>query len=152
MLPKPKDIDPTIQAIFDAMFNLMQAKGVPTCNAWANQTGNGMGYGVSITGFDGAQVSYSYFTPGSRVVITPPNATVGPGATMQFSATATDANGGDLPGATFTWRMAAGSPGMVDATGLYTAPATITTQTSAMLTAALSDNSAWATASIALMP
>ncbi len=148
-----KDIDPQIQAIFDAMFAYMQTIGVPTCNSWANRTGNGTSYGISVTGLDGSQASQTFFTPGDKVAVTPTNPSLGPGETQQFTATATDADGVDIPSPTFTWRMAAGSPGNVDAaTGLYTAPAAIPNQTTAQVTAALSDDSAWTTVMVALHP
>jgi Bacterial Ig-like domain (group 2) len=147
-----KDIDPQVQAIFDAMFAYMQTVGVPTCNSWVNRTGNGTNYGISVTGFDASQASQTFFTPGDRVAVTPTNPSLGPGETQQFSASATDANGVDLPSATFTWRMAAGSPGNVSATGVYTAPATIPNPTTALVTATVSDNTAWTSVNIALHP
>jgi len=154
MMPPPmfRTIDPDEQAIFDAMFAFMNAQGVPTCNSWANQTGSGLSYGLSATGFDGSQVSHTYFQPGSKVVITPTNASLGPGETQQMAAMATDADGNDIAGATFTWTMQAGSPGTVDATGLYTAPASIPFASSAVVTATLTDKSAWSSMNIALHP
>jgi hypothetical protein len=145
-------IDPGIQAIFDAMFSYMESIQVPACNSWANLTGNGTSYGISVTASDGSQQSQTYFTPGSKVTVMPTGGNLGPRETQQFTATATDASGAEIAGASFTWSLQAGNPGSVDATGLYTAPATIPNQTTALVTAMLSDNTAWSQVMITLHP
>ena len=147
-----KALDPQVQAIFDAMFAFMDAQDVPTCNAWANRVGNGISYGISATAFDGSQLSNTYFAPGTKVMVAPSNPMLGPNGTQQFTASATDVDGVEIAGATFTWKMQAGSFGTISATGLYTAPASIPAQTLAVVVATLSDSSAWSSANITLMP
>lgn len=145
-------IDPGIQAIFDAMFSYMQSISVPSCNSWANHTGNGVSYGISVTASDGSQVNHTYFLPGSKVTVTPTGGNVGPGETVQFAATATDSTGAEIAGASFTWSLQAGNPGSVDATGLYTAPAAVPYQTTALVTATLSDGTAWTQVLVTVHP
>ena len=54
------------------------------------------------------------------IAVSPSSARLNPGATQQFSATATDQFGGSMP-ATFAWSASGG--GTIDATGLFTAGA-----------------------------
>ena len=58
--------------------------------------------------------------PVATVTVTPPTAAVAVGGTTQFSATAADAGGEPLPGATFTWSSDATGVATVSSTGLVT--------------------------------
>lgn len=59
--------------------------------------------------------------PVTAVAITPNGASLQVGATQQFTATATDANGATVPTATFTWASSAASVATVNVSGLVTA-------------------------------
>ena len=58
--------------------------------------------------------------PVATVTVAPPSAAVTVGGTTQFTATAADAGGEPLPGATFTWASDALGVATVSATGLVT--------------------------------
>jgi len=154
LLPRTTEtIDPEIQAIFDAMLTYMTDQDLPNCNAFANWVGNGTNLGISATQRNGNRFNYTYFIQGPSVSVQPVNPALGPGATMQFSATALNADGTPDTTATFTWSMTPGQPGSIDANGLYTAPATIATQmTSSIVCSLVGQPNAWTTATLSLHP
>lgn len=92
-------------------------------------------------------------TPNISVSITPTSATIGAGGTQQFTTTVTGSTNSST-----TWSMTSTvpsgqNPGTVSATGVYTAPATVTgTFTVTVTAAAVADTSATATATIAVNP
>src|SRR5690349_476329 len=80
----------------------------------------------------------------ASVTVTPPNACLPVGQTVQFTATARDSAGAVLPGKTVTWRTSDGTVATVDPSGLATGVA----KGSAIISATL--NGASGTAGIAM--
>jgi hypothetical protein len=78
------------------------------------------------------------------------SASLGPGETQQFTATATDASGNPIAGPSFTWALQGGSQGAVDANGLYTAPAAIAAAAFDTLTCTLDGQNSWASVTVQL--
>lgn len=146
-LPAPTAIDPQIQAIFDATQTYMTANSLPSCNSYVTKSGSGTNMGISCITADGNTYNYTYFVKGVQVLVTPTGATAGPAETVQFTATAQNADGSTVAGATFTWKAGVGT---ISATGLYTAPATIAANIPDTVTCTLSDGSAWSTVTIQL--
>ncbi|MBM4781560.1 MAG: hypothetical protein GQE15_28120, partial [Archangiaceae bacterium] len=68
--------------------------------------------GVTITGGSGGAVA--------TITISPTSASIGPGATQQFTATALNATGQPVAGAPITWSVVNGG-GTISASGLFTA-------------------------------
>ena len=152
MTPKPLAGPEDAQSVFDALDAFIE--GTSWVNASASVTFDGGGATHTIACHDRAmQNSFTYTTrsAGVRVSVAPNAAALGPGQTQQFTASATDAAGVPIAGATFTW-SAQSAGGTVDATGLYTAPATIAAATSDTVTAALDGQQAWAAVSVQLNP
>nr|MDQ2667489.1 DNA/RNA non-specific endonuclease [Gemmatimonadota bacterium] len=58
--------------------------------------------------------------PVASIVVTPATATIDPGATQQFTATAYDSSSAPITGVTFTWASSTPSVATVNATGLAT--------------------------------
>ncbi|HJR07301.1 MAG TPA: Ig-like domain-containing protein [Pyrinomonadaceae bacterium] len=61
--------------------------------------------------------------PVARIEVAPPSATIGVGASQQFTAKAFDANGQELSGVTFTWTTSNANVAAIDANGLATGKA-----------------------------
>jgi len=91
---------------------------------------------AGITALDGAKTSNTAtitLSPQGVVSVTPSSASLVGGGTQQFAATASDS-----ATATFTWGISP-AVGTISATGLYTAPATVTTSTAVTVTATTVD-------------
>jgi uncharacterized protein YjdB len=58
--------------------------------------------------------------PVDRIVVTPANSTIGPGQTVQLTATLYDHQNNVLTGLTVTWRSSDATKVTVDSTGLAT--------------------------------
>jgi uncharacterized protein (TIGR03437 family) len=69
--------------------------------------------------------------PVARVEVAPQSATIGVGASQQFTAKAFDANGQELSGVTFTWATSDANVATIDANGLATGRAAGTCEVSA---------------------
>ncbi len=109
---------------------------------------------ISNGGFSTSVPAYSVTTfvlnAGVTVTMTPPAATLRSGATKQFAATVTGA--GD-PSVTWSVSCSGGNCGTIDATGLYTAPATISAADTVTVTATSNAYpSESTTAQVRLMP
>jgi hypothetical protein len=92
---------------------------------------------ASITALDGTKTSNTAtitLNPQGVVTVSPASASLVGGGTQQFSAVASD-----KVGATFTWTISPAGTGSISATGLYTAPATVTTSTAVTVTATTVD-------------
>lgn len=89
---------------------------------WTTQT---TAYGKGDKGTPGVR-NDGYVAPVTTVTVTPSSATVAPGATQQFTATATDAGGATVT-TTFTWSSADAAIATVDGAGLATGVAAGTT-------------------------
>ena len=135
-------MDPEIQAIFAAMESYMTANSLPSCSCTATATGAGMSESLSATQMNGDSYTFQYFTKGTQVVIVPATVSLGPAGTQQFTATATAADGSAIASPTFVWTLVSG-PGALDATGLYTAPATVDQAANATVKAVLTGGQAW---------
>jgi hypothetical protein len=83
------------------------------------------------------------------ISVAPPTVTLGPSQTQTFTATV-----GNTSNTTVTWSIPGGSPGSINASsGLYTAPATITsTQTVTVTATSQADPTKTATATVTLSP
>jgi hypothetical protein len=77
------------------------------------------------------EVVLRYFGPAS-VFISPNPAVLDPGASQQFAAQALDSNSRPVTGLTYTWSLS-GGVGVLDATGLFTAPLAAGTLTNAII-------------------
>jgi hypothetical protein len=140
-----------IHALFDALVAFMDSGDWVQVNAYANKDAAGATTcGVNCTDKNGNSINYSERVVGPRVSINPPAVSLGPGGTQQFAATVTDATGAPIAGAGVTWAVT--GTGTVSAAGLYTAPATITGNTSVAITATYAEGPATATATVSLHP
>jgi uncharacterized protein YjdB len=108
---------------------------VATVNASGLVTGAGAGGPVTITATSEGKNGTSAITvtpiPVAAVAITPPSATIQVGATVQLTASLTDANGNPLTGRAITWSTSDATVATVNASGLVTGvaaggPVTIT--------------------------
>jgi RHS repeat-associated protein len=85
-------------------------------------------------------------TPSVAISVRPAVTTLPAGGTQQFTATVTNTNNTGV-----TWTLLPAGVGSISATGLYTAPATITGQQTVTVTASsLADSTQWASATITL--
>jgi hypothetical protein len=142
-------VPPEIQTVFDGLRAILASNpDFTNVNAYASVDATGNNVGVNITDKYGSSKQYSERATTGKVFLDPMSATAGPGATVQFAATTLDATGTAVP-ATVTWTLQAGALGTVSATGLYTAPATITGPAADYVTAKDAANAS-ATASIQL--
>jgi len=135
-------VDPQVQAIFDAIEAYMATHSLPSCSCSASQSGAGITESLSATEMDGDTYTLQFFTKGTQVLVTPASVSLGPAGTQQFTAAATNPDGTPVASAAFTWALTAG-PGTLDASGLYTAPATIAQAVNATIKATLVDGQAW---------
>jgi len=88
--------------------------------------------------------------PRATTRVSPATATLGPSQTQQFRATVNHAAGGNMA---VSWSISPSGAGTVDATGLYTAPATITaTQTVTLTATSVAYSYAASSAAITLEP
>jgi hypothetical protein len=149
--PTPKVADPNVQAVFDALDNYIAASGFVTANASVTYDGSGTTHTMNCNDRN-SQNSYTYTerTAGTRVSITPLSTSLGPGQTQQFTATAADADGNTIVGASFDWSLQGGALGKVDANGLYAAPATVAGPAFDTLTCSLSGQNSWASVTVQL--
>jgi hypothetical protein len=138
------------QAVFGALDTFLAAS--PYVTATAGVTLDGSGTTHTMTCSDRATNSNSFqYTEriaGTKVSIVPTMASLGAGETMQFTATATDSTGAAIPTPTFTWALSGAMAGTIDATGLYTAPATVPAAMSDTVTATATDQQSWASVTI----
>lgn len=142
-------VPPEIQTVFDGLRAILATNpDFVNVNAYASVDANGNNVGVNITDKYGSSKQYSERATTGKVFLDPMSASAGPGQTVQFAATTLDATGTAVP-ATVTWTLQAGALGTVSATGLYTAPATITGPAADYVTAKDAANAS-ATASIQL--
>ncbi|WP_333888676.1 PKD domain-containing protein [Caldilinea sp.] len=101
----------------------------------SNPSGRYLQYRLTLTSVDPirspevAALSFSYFGPTS-LVVAPASATLNPGATQQFTATAYDSNNAVVAGVPVSWNVVNGG-GVIDGGGLFTAdlPAGVFTDT-----------------------
>ena len=150
--PTPKLVtDPAIQAVFDALDAFIAGTTSTNATSSVTQDGTGTTHTISSSG-PSSRYTYTEWSAGSRVTVQPTSASLGPGQTQQFSATAVDATGAAIATPTFTWSVATGAQGTVDATGLYTAPAAIVATVAETLTATLSGDPAWTAVTVQLHP
>jgi hypothetical protein len=125
-------MDPAIQSIFDAMRSYMVANSLPSCSTTASESGSGTTETISCMEANGDSYTYTYFSKGVTVAIQPATVSLGPGGTQQFTATATNPDGSAVAAAAFTWSLLSG-PGSIDASGLYTAPASVSAAANASI-------------------
>jgi hypothetical protein len=142
-------VDPAIQKILDDMMAYMGTTYV-NCNASTSQDSMAITQTFSSVDVQGNRVTYSAYTVGNRVSVSPASASMQAGKTQQFTASVTDPNGNPISGATFNWSLSAGALGTVDANGLYTAPATLTAASSEQVTAQMSGALSSATVTVNL--
>ena len=144
-------VDPQIKAIFDAIEAYMATHSLPSVNCSAAQSGAGISESLSATEMDGDSYTLQFFTKGVTITITPASVSLGPAGTQQFMAAATNPDGTAVASAAFTWALTAG-PGTLDASGLYTAPATVPQATNATIKATLVGGQAWTQAILTVHP
>ena len=120
-------LDPALQAIFTDMATFMSANGYASMNCTTSVTSAGTTQ-TAQCGSPGSTDTWTYtqFSAGPKVTVAPMSASLGPAATQQFVATATDGDGNAIATPTFKWSITAGGQGTIDSNGLYTAPATVT--------------------------
>jgi len=124
--PSPRSLPTGVQPIFDAIEQYMSDNGYIQLNATEQQDGAGKNQTVLAIDPLGVKVNYTLYSPGVRIVISPPSANLGPGGAMQFAATAQNADGSAVtPVPTFTWAVVPGAIGTIDGNGLYRAPSSI---------------------------
>src|SRR5262245_7054824 len=146
--PLPRISDPKVQAVWDALLDLM---GSTYINAFAsgNFDGTGTTMTMNCTDAQNNRWSYTEFTAGIRVTISPTNVSLGPGETQQFVASATNPDGTPVAAPAITWSVINGH-GTISATGLYTAPATVPAATSETIRAAITGGTSWTSTSVSL--
>jgi len=142
-----------MKAVFDALDAYILAGKWTTSTATVILDGSGISH--SITGTDRVSQNseqYSERQGATRVSVKPANAVLGPFQTITFTATAEDATGAPISGATFTWAVQQGAVGsIVPATGVYTTPG-FTEAASDTVTATTSTGTAWSSVQIRLDP
>jgi hypothetical protein len=139
------------QAVFDALDAYIAGTPYTVSNASVMFDGGGTTHSMSCNDRTNASsFTYTVREAGSQVAITPTMADLGPGETLQFTATATDSAGVPIAGAAFTWVLAPGALGTVSPTGLYTAPAAIAAPAMETLTANLTGGQSWTTVTVQL--
>jgi len=120
------DID-DIHKLFDTLIAYMGDRWT-SANLYATKDASG-GVNCGITCTDRANNSFTYSERiiGPRVAVSPPGANLGPGAAQQFTAAVTNSDGSAVSSPTIQWTVQPGANGggVIDATGLYTAPASI---------------------------
>ena len=146
---KPQAVDPGIQAIWDAM-NAYMGTTYMTCNATVTFDGAGERDTINCTAANNDNWQYVTYQNGGKVAVSPTTASLGPGQTQQFSATAQNQDGSAVPSHAFTWTVTGG--GTIDATGLFTAPASIPTAVTAIVKCALNGSNSWSTVTVNLHP
>ena len=150
-MPTLRDLDPAVQSIFDAMVAYMAATYTGmTCTV--NFDGMGTRETVNCTQPNNDNWQYVQYTTGDKVAIAPLTASLGPAATQQFTASATDASGNPIATPSFVWTVQPGGLGTIDATGLYTAPAAIAAASTDTVKCQLTGQNSWATVTVGLHP
>jgi hypothetical protein len=153
MIISPKvAVDPAIQQIFDEMLAYMGTDYV-SMNCFANLDGSATTTGVSCTSNTPSHSwTFTLRQAGQSVPITPMSANLGPGGTQQFSAAVLNPDGGIDAEATVIWTVSGAGGGTIDATGLYTAPATIAAAVNDIVRAAVTGGTSWTTVTVSLHP
>lgn len=131
----------------------MTANGYNSCNA--SETYDGGGKNQTIIAYDpfGVKVNYALYTPGQRIVISPPSANLGPGGSQQFTAVAQNPDGTPVtPAPTFVWSIIPGAVGSIDTNGLYRAPSSIPTNATDSCKCAAQGTQAYAVFTVSLHP
>src|SRR5205085_3245401 len=101
--------------------------GVGTAHIKATATG-----GTTIVMSDAATLTVNAPPPMlTRIVVSPPSATIAAGQTQQFTAQGFDQNDQPIGGLTFTWTSSVQSVATIGQTGLATAVSAGTTQITA---------------------
>jgi hypothetical protein len=112
---------------------------------WNGATGGG--YLINLTGGT-VDLTNGTFVGSPMVFVTPSSAVLYGGQTQQFSATVTNAANTSV-----TWTISPAGAGAIRASGLYTAPATINSQTTIIVTATSQDDTTkTAAATVTLSP
>jgi len=143
--------DPAVQKIFDDITTYMGSQYSST-NTTTTMDGTGTTQYINCRAVDGSSWNYQEFSPGVTVSVSPPNASVGPGATQQFTATAKNPDGSLVATPVYVWSALTVALGTIDSTGLYTAPATIAANSVDQLRCALQSSTAYASFQISLHP
>lgn len=142
--------DPALDAIFAAMVQYMGTSYI-TMACTVAFDGAGQRNTVNCTSPNGRDNwQYQQYFVGTQTMIAPTTASLGPGQTQQFSAQAVDASGNPVASPSFTWSLQPGAVGTVSATGLYTAPASITAAASDILRCSLDGANSWAQVTVNL--
>jgi hypothetical protein len=104
---------------------------------------------AAVLGAVPANVDTIAFAPtvSVSVTVTPPVATLGNGQSQQFTATVTG-----TANTAVTWSIPPGSPGTISATGLYTAPNPVPSQSVTITATSQADTTKSGTASVNLSP
>jgi hypothetical protein len=151
--PRPTGfaLDPKLQAVFDALDAYVAGTNWTSSNAGVTFDGGGTTHSMNSSDRTLTNsVTYTQRSAGDRVVVSPTGASLGPGETQQFTASAVDASGATIPAATFTWSISGGALGTIDATGLYTAPATVAAASTETVTAVMDGQNSWTSVTIQL--
>jgi hypothetical protein len=138
------------QPVFTALDTYIAGTAWTTSNATVFLDGSGTTHTMNCNDRANNSFTYTERVVGDRVSIQPTTASLGPGQTQQFTASAVDKAGVAIAGATFVWSLSTGAHGTVSATGLYTAPATVTAASSDTVTATLTGQQAWASVTVQL--
>jgi len=85
--PTPSQLDPGIEAIFDAMTAYMGSE-YPSLNSFATYDGVGTNLGLSVNDSAGNRFAYTEYRQGVRVTLNPASASLAAGGTQQFTAAA----------------------------------------------------------------
>jgi hypothetical protein len=143
--------DPAVQKIFDDIVAFM---GVTynSVNTTTTMDGTGTRQYINNVAVDGSSWNYQEFSPGVTVSVTPPNASLGPAATQQFTATAKNPDGSLVATPVYVWSALTGALGTIDSTGLYTAPATVAANSVDQLRCGLQGTQAYASFQVSLHP
>jgi len=141
------------QSVFDALDAYMQGTDWVSSTASASFDGGGSTHTMNCSDRNSQNTfTYSQRTAGIKVTVQPMGASLGPGQTQQFTATAANPDGSVVAGAAFTWSMGPGALGSVTASGLYSAPAAIAAQATDTVTATLTGQQSWASTTMQLHP
>jgi hypothetical protein len=142
------------QSVFDALDAYLAATQWTSVNSSAANDGGGTTHTMNCSDRAGNNFTYTERIAGVKVSIMPTFATLGPGGTQQFTATASNPDGSPVAGATFVWSLSAGARGSIDQIGRYSAPPTITDPAMDTVTATIQSGTtqAWASVTVQLNP
>jgi hypothetical protein len=144
------DIDPQLKELFEHMATLM-GSDYTTMTSSVAYDGAGSNLSLQCTeAGTGNTMNVNYRINGTRISVTPFGANLGPGETVQFTASAFNPDGTPIADAQFIWTMS--GHGSVTSSGLYAAPTAIASPITDTIRCALNGTNSWTQVLVSLHP